>query len=366
MSEFLLIIGWFVLAVVMNSGLPTQQYEIIGEKKVLRTSWFFAILLFAPIIYMVTFRPSWIGDTAAYISFYKELPNTWGGLLLHIPVVNKDVGFSILSSTIKIIFGENVILYFLILALMQGIALICIYRKYSTNYFLSMFLFVASTDYLSWMYNGVRQFTAVTIIFIATPLILKRKWLPLMLTILLASTIHGSALLMIPVVYIVQGRAWNKKTILLILVCILAFAFADQFTNILDTLLVDTQYTNVVSDWKSLSDDGTNVIRVLVYSVPALLSFVGRKWIAYENDYVINLCTNMSIISAGLYLISAGTSGVYLGRLPIYTSLYGYILLPYLLDRMFTKESARIMNIIMIGTYIAFYYYQIHFAWALI
>jgi len=171
---------------------------------------------------------------------------------------------------------------------------------------------------------------------------------------------------MIPIVFIVQGRAWNKKTIFFTLACVVALTFADQFTNILETLLSDTQYTNVVSDWKGLNDDGTNIIRVLVYSIPAILSFVGRRWIDCENDPCINLCTNMSIISAALYLVSAGTSGVFLGRLPIFTSLYGYILLPYLLDQMFTRRSARILKMMMIVAYLAFYYYQIHFAWGLI
>lgn len=150
---------------------------------------------------------------------------------------------------------------------------------------------------------------------------LKKKWIPLIITILFAATIHGSALLMLPIVFIVQGKAWNKKTIGFIAVCIVVLAFTDQFTNILDTLLSDTQYTNVVSDWQGLNDDGTNIIRVLVYSIPMILAFIGRKWLEIEDDSVMNLCTNMSIVTSGLYLVSAVTSGVFLGRLPIFTSL---------------------------------------------
>lgn len=367
MSEFLWIIIWFAFASIMYICLPgIQHYEVVNGERVIRTRWLFAILLFAPVIYMVTTRSNAIGDTYAYEHLFRMLPSTFGELLTYIPSVNKDKGFSLLGGIIKIIFGESTIVYFFILALIQGGALIYVYRKYSSNYLISMFLFIASTDYLSWMYNGIRQFTAVTIIFAATPLMLKKKWIPLISIILLASTIHGSALLMLPVVFIVQGRAWNKKTILFTVACVLALTFADQFTNILDTLLSDTQYTNVVSDWQGLNDDGTNIIRVLVYSVPALLSFLGRKWVISEDNECMNLCTNMAIISAALYLVSAGTSGVFLGRLPIFTSLYGYILLPYLIERIFTKESAKIINIIMIGAYLAFYYYQIHFAWALI
>lgn len=366
MSEFFLIIIWFAVVAILFKVTPATKYEYVCGMRVLRPKWFYAVLLLAPLLYMVATRSNAIGDTYAYEVLYKAIPTTWAELVSYIPTVTKDKGFTLLSGVIKLIFGGSTRSYFFVLALIQGLALIYVYRKYSYSYFISMFLFIASTDYLSWMYNGIRQFTAVTIIFAATPLMLKKKWVPLVAVILLASTIHGSALLMLPIVFIVQGKAWNGKTLVLTVACVVAFAFADQFTNVLDTLLSDTQYTNVVSDWQGMNDDGTNMLRVIVYSVPALLSFVGRKWIDYDNDPVINLSTNMSIVSAALYLVSAGTSGVFLGRLPIFTSLYGYILLPYLLDRIFTKESAKIIKLMMISAYLVFYYYQIHFAWGLV
>lgn len=365
MSQYIFILIWLAIMRIFASVMPVERYENILGKKEIRATWFFAICTFIPVLIMASLRKN-IGDTYAYEMMFKDIPSTLSGLISYLPQVTKDKGFTVLSGLIKIIFGENTTAYFGILALIQSVALVCIFRRYSTNYWISIFLFITSTDYLSWMFNGVRQFTAVCVIFAATPLILKKKWIPLILTILLATTIHGSALLMLPVVFIVQGKAWNRKTIGFIVVCIIALAFADQFTNILDVLLSDTQYTNVVSDWQGFNDDGTNIIRVIVYSVPMLLSFVGRKWLNADNDPVMNVCANMSIITSGVYLVSAVTSGIFIGRLPIFTSLYGYILLPYLIERIFTKESAFLIRMSMISAYLAFYYYQVHFTWALI
>ena len=113
-------------------------------------------------------------------------------------------------------------------------------------------------------------------------------------------------------------------------------------------------------------DDGTNILRVLVYSVPALLSLVGIRYIRYAEDPVINICTNMTIVSMGLYVVSMFTSGLLIGRLPIYFSLYGYILLPWMIQHMFTEKSAVLVKIAMVGSYLVFYIYQMHFAWGLV
>lgn len=192
---------------------------------------------------------------------------------------------------------------------------------------------------------------------------LEKKWVPTILMILLASTMHQSALVMIPIVIIVQGKAWNKRTILFLSAALVAVTFVNQFTSILDNMMQETQYANMVNDWTLWGDDGTNVFRVLVYSVPTILSLIGLKYIHYENDPVINFCANMSIVSTGLYIISMFTSGIFIGRLPIYASLYNYILLPWEIDHMFTKKSSKIMGLFMVVAYLAFYWYQVVITW---
>ena len=213
------------------------------------------------------------------------------------------------------------------------------------------------------MFNGIRQFTAVTVLFAATGLILKKKWIATLVIILLASTIHQSALVMIPILIIAQGKAWNRKSVLFLLTALIAITFVNQFTNILDGMMQETQYANMVSDWNEWGDDGTNVMRVLVYSVPTIFSLIGLKRIQAEDDSLINFCTNMSVVSTGIYIISMFTSGIFIGRLPIYASLYNYILLPWELKHVFTKESERLIKIVMVGAYLIFYWYQVTVVW---
>lgn len=130
-------------------------------------------------------------------------------------------------------------------------------------------MFVASTDYMSWMFNGMRQFIAVSITLGAFSYILEKQYVPMIGLILLAATIHGSALLMLPLVFVIQGRAWNRRTLLLIAAVCGAILFMGQFTDVLDHLLAETQYSDIVTNEIWQHDDGTNLLRVLFYSIPA-------------------------------------------------------------------------------------------------
>lgn len=366
MSQYILILVWLAALCIVSLTINVYKTENVLGKKELRVSKGFAILAVIPLIWFATTRDRWFGDTDAYMTAFSKLPSTLGEMASYIAGVDKDKGFSVLSIFIKMIVGDNVKVYFLVLAAIHAIIIALVYRKYSSSFLTALFVFVASTDYISWMHNGIRQFTAVVLIFAATELMLKKKYIPLIGVILLASTIHGSALLMIPIVFVVQGRPWNKKTMLAIIAFILAIVFVDNFTNLLDTMLTDTQYTNVVTDWQTWGDDGTNPIRVLVYSIPTLLSLVGIRYIKAANDPVIDLACNMGILSTLLYCLSVVTSGIFIGRLPIFCSLYSMgILLPWEIENMFTKRSAKIISICMISAFLMFYYYQVHFTWGL-
>ena len=256
-------------------------------------------------------------------------------------------------------------LFFLLLAAFHLLMIMWMCRKYSEDYWFSIFLFVASTDYLSWTFNGIRQFTAVVIVYAATPFILKKKYIPSILLVLLASTMHQSALLMIPIVLMIQGKAWNKKTVFCIFASLAVLLFIDQFTNIMDSMLTETQYKNVVGDYQlTMMDQSTSCFRVF-YSGNFIIDWI--KQIRAENDPIINIAAGAGAAACGLYIISAVTSGLFLGRLPIYVSVWSQcILLPWEIKHIFTERSARLMKTIAVICYCFFFYYQMHFAWKIL
>ena len=364
MNMYYGILLWFAVMAFFTSTTNVEQKEYILGKKVRRYQWTVALIIFVPLIIWAAYRPKYFGDTASYMKAFSTLPTSLSDLFSYLDNVSKDKGFTVLSILIKCIIGERVRIYFFILAAIQGVCMVSMYRKYSPNYLLAVFIFVACSDYFSFMQNGIRQMMAVSISVLGFKYLVEKKYIPFVLIILLASTMHQSVLLLLPIALIVQGQAWNRRTILMLIAALIAVAFVDRFTNILDTMLSDTQYTNVVSDWQEWQDNGTNPLRVLVYATPAILSVIGLRFIRKANDPVINLATNMSLVTVGIYIISMFTSGIFIGRLPIYTSTYAMgILLPWEVEHMFNKESSRLMKIFMIIAFLGFYYFQMHFTW---
>lgn len=357
MTGYLFVILWVGLCAFLSKYVFVKRKELVCGVEEERYSWLVAFIVFLPLIIVAGSRGR-VFDTTAYINWFtKTVPSSIGEAFSIFGTDEKDKGFYLFSSFIKSIFGNDYHVYLMIIAAIQGIVILSIYRKYSVNYVLSVFLFVASVDYIGWMFNGMRQFLAVTIIFAATPLILKKKYLPLLLIILLAFTMHRSALIMIPIILICQGKAFNKRTVIFIVAILLAVAFLGSFTNLLDNVLSDTDYASF-SD-KNQFGEGTSPIKSIIFSIPFIVAVIGRKKLQEEDNPIINFSANMSIITSGLYIMATVLpAGVLFGRLPIYASLYNYILLPWEIEKVFSDKVKSVMYVLLVIGYLAYFYYQ--------
>lgn len=364
LTNYWLPIIWVCAASLILNLFPKKQ-ELVGGQ--VQHRWFLpiAIALVVPLVIWAGARTR-LGDTGAYRIIFLNAPRSFMGLPAYLEVHKKDQGFIVLITALKSLGISSPSTFFMIIATVQMLCMVCVFRKYSPNYWLCIFLFVASTDYLSWMFNGMRQFIAATMLFAAFGLLVKGQFLRYCLVVLVVSRIHGSALLMIPLAYVMQGKAMNRKTLFLIAVIVMLMPFADRFMPMLTDVLSETQYNDVTSNEIWANDDGTNALRVLVYSVPALVCFFGWRYIVNSNDRVMNLCVNGALMTMAMYLVSMVTSGVYIGRLPIYTTFYGYMAIPWVLERIFERRSCNLILLLLVLCYIVFYYYQLAMGWGLL
>ena len=275
-----LLIWSFLFGGISFSFIPKQEEYVLGER-VVRWHWLTATLLALPYAIWAGWRIDGFGDTGVYRSRFMSVPTGLSQIWSYTINRSKDKGFALLEVVFKTFVSHSDIAFFFFIACIQILCLVYIYRKYSRNYWLSMFLFVASTDYLSWMHNGMRQFLAAALIFAAIPLLTERRYVLMTLVVLLASQFHLTARIFLPFIFIVNGRAWNIRTLAFMAAVIISVFFLDKVTGFITGAMEDTAYENNIDLF--LNDDGTNLFRVLLCSgchglaVPTLYRQSGRS-----------------------------------------------------------------------------------------
>lgn len=360
MNVYVFLIIWVIIFGII-SNMVAKPVCVGEDRYEYRTNLFIAILTFSFLIVLAGLR-SGMADTYVYIANFEDLPNNISEVYKVVSGYEKSRGFYFFAGLIKCFISDDYHVWLFIIAVINGLCVAITLKEYSTDFATSALLFIL-TCYFSWMFNGLKQFFAATVMFAATGLILNKKFIPYMLVILFMSTFHNSVLIFIPVYFIVQGEAWNKRTILFIFLTMMAIVFADQFTGIFNDVVENTSYSSSMKEIGQ-TDDGTNVIRILVESIPVIIAFIYRKRIKEISTPIIDLCINMSVMGSGIYVISKIlSSGVMIGRLPIYFTMYNLILLPWLIKNLFDKNERRLIYYIMILCYFAFFYYQIFINW---
>lgn len=339
-----------------------SSFEVVkvGKYYEKRARWIQAFIMFGVIIFFCGLR-SGIADTGTYIHMFNGYPNSIDAIEWSEDM--KDKGFYFLSVLYKQFISEDFHGWLFLIALVSGLAVMIALKKYSCSFGLSCYLFIASTIF-TYLVNGMRQFICVAIIFASTGLIVRRKFIPYLVIVLLLSTIHGSAILMLVVYFIANAPAWSSRMWFVVIMAVGMGVFFDKVFPVLGTLLQETQYSNYV-DYIATSGVGSNILRLLIAAVPCGLAFLGRNVLDIRENPVINLSINMSVINLCIYFIATFSSGMAVGRLTTYFDMYNLLLLPWVLLNGFDRKNSRIIILLCMGFYLFFFYFQMVIAWGI-
>lgn len=293
--------------------------------------WIYAILAMGYIVFWAGLRSGYI-DTRTYISWFKAAPSGLNEALLLFSTDKNDKGFIFLEIIFKTLISSDFHYWLFFIALITGVPIAIGYRNHSLNFFYSIFLFISSTT-CTWMFNGIRQMLAASILFGFGYLIEKRKLYKFIIVLIIASFIHGTAWLMFPVYFFVTDKPFGRRMFIFVLFA-LSFAVAlEPMMDSMETVLQNTQYASNLEQF--VEDDGVNPLRVVFSAIPVILAFFKRKTLIRLNNKYMNMCVNMSIFATGFFFVGMFTSGIMIGRIPLYFSLYNYVLLPYLFIKIY-------------------------------
>lgn len=349
MIIYLLSVVWILFCEISIKSRDIVLTDYGKERYVRRMHAFVAVFF---LVFFIGLRSAGY-DTAAYIINYNALPT---GLLNIINSFSKSEGlFRAFGIFVKTYISGNYTPYLFLIALISGFAVANTYRKYTPYFTSAMVLFILSGAYI-WMINGIRQFLAAALAFSAADLLIKKKTIKFIILVLVLSSIHTSAILLIPIYFCVTGKSFSKKTWIMLGIAVFAVIFTGQFLNLLDSALKNTSYSGIMESEMWQSDDGSNILRTIILAVPVVLSFLDKKNIVNSAPPIICLCVNMSMLAVCFSMIANVTSGIFIGRITIYFSLYNYILLPWLINNSNRFKNTVVLKFLMYICYCAYFF----------
>ncbi|NWQ39178.1 EpsG family protein [Bacillus sp. EB106-08-02-XG196] len=284
-----------------------------------------------------------IGDTFFYMHTYKINDFNW-----ELIKSQDDIGFGVLQMILQRYSADPQILIFTTAMITNVLIIIGLY-KYSRLFELSIYVYVTGGLFLVTM-NGIRQCLATAILFTATKYLIEGNWFRYLLVVIFASLFHQSALILIPIYFLVRYKAWTKATMILLLGSAIIVLGFNQFSTILFSAIEDSQY----GVYSQFSEGGANFIRVIVFAIPLVIAFFGREKLReiYPDSDVI---VNMAIIGLSFMIISMGNW--IFARFNIYFELYQIILLSWIV-KVFREKDQRLVYYAILLCYFAYYFYE--------
>jgi len=353
--------GCFLYRKKLANGpqIDDDAYLVKAEKSI---SLFWALVSMALLVFFVAERSNY-NDTVSYIDSFNNLSTNVSAKELFGGTGVESPGFNALAYYFKKYISKDYTAWFTFLSIFQAGAIVSLYYRYSCNYFLSMYLFITSTSFM-WMQSGIRQFTAVCLILYFLNFVIDRKLIAFAVVIYLAYTIHDSAILWVPIYFIVKFKPFSKQIWLFVALTLLAFFFISEFTTFLDSSLEGTEYegygsslTNYQADGDTI-DDGINPIRALISAVPPAIALWRWKYIKDRTNPMIDVCINMGTAAVGVNLLAVVTSGILVGRVPIYFTPVNFIVLPWLFKYAMNGSTRKIIVALCYILYFAYFIYD--------
>lgn len=189
-------------------------------------------------------------DWKAYSWSFYELPaldKAYSNNQLDQIFETLDVGYYLFNSIVKMLGGGIQVVFFCI-SLASSILLIKNLRYYS-NYVLTGLLVYYTFYFFVLDLSGIRQGLALQIFLFSLKYIGQKKFLKFLLIILIATSIHWSSLLLLPLYFFIRNDSSKKLTIALFLISAFVFTFQIKWLgSILGDLIFQLNFASKIAE----------------------------------------------------------------------------------------------------------------------
>lgn len=217
------------------------------------------------------------------------------------------------------------------------------YLKDKGYWFLSFALFYYTFDYMMFHMTGFRQSFAMELCVLCVILVDKEKWHLSLLCLLLARSIHTTAMIMLPVIpiaYLLKYSKWVSKivsskilSIALVFLFLATYISKHFFADFLQLFVLGQDMGGYEHYIEELTSDDTVYLIVMYNGILLLLSLYMMN--KMEGIYkFLMLMTTISCITSVLFVGSGS-----LFRLSIYFSIFNIVTIPLIVQFFYKKNK---------------------------
>ena len=293
-------------------------------------------------------------DTATYITTFRSAETVAEGMANGTFTDWTGNPWSMFYRSLMHDLTDNYHIYFFFPAVLSSFAVVKLCKRYSVNPALSLLIFFSIGTYVMYV-AALKQCLAMFFLLMALPYAIDKKYVRFYLLVLAAIMFHTHAF-MFAIVPLLLEKPWGKVTWALLGAVLFAMATYDA------TLGAFMEYAQsigaLVAEIEVFDDHQINVLRVLVYWVPAIFALIFHRRLFSDSTRSENLFVNMSIISAFILTIGLVQGANLYARMAGYFEIATAIALPWMIKKLFTKQSAQLVTILAGILYFGYFLYE--------
>ena len=282
-----------------------------------------------------------------YMAYYRTRVNDWKTVWNYL-IQFREPGIRLLSRLCTMISDDGAVLIFISSVIIIGIYSLMVYR-YSPMYLVSILLFVFLGDWTG-SFNGIRQYLAAAIVFAGHRFILKRRFVPYLLTVLLAMLFHRTAAVMI-LPYFLFAR--KPDTTQFVILAAGAVIIRLSYAVIVDLIEL---YKGSIINWSdAYMTREVNPWRIAVSFIPVMLFFstCDRKHMNKTQEFYINS------LFFHAFAMLAGMGSAYFGRIGIHTGAMACIGYGYLFNMIPRSKHRNAVIMVALLVFLAYWIYSL-------
>ena len=347
----LLVVFAASLVLAYISEQNTQATIASGRRYSVWNDWAYFLLLTILILF-AGLRTNY-NDTWNYINAFRSAPDL-PTYLASSDAWNlfKNPLFYFFQSCLKTV-TDNAQWLILITSAITQICLVRFFKRYSESFVFSIFIYFALGTFTFTM-AALKQVTAMAVLTLAFPYLEKKRWGAYYFIVFVAMLIHTYAMAF-AILPFFRVRPWRMFTFLFVAAMVfLMFNFEEAITAFMEQA---NDLGKTLADYELFDDNTINVLRLAVYAVPPIISFVFQKWIFCNETRMDNILIHMSIISLAFMSMGTQSGANMFARMATYFELGTICILPKMLEKTFESRSYRFVSGLAVICFFGFFVY---------